>query len=168
MKRYRLPLSPVFPATHPRKGQPTNFHEKIQFSRQAVGKLPPTTGEYQIKLHTIRENVKYWSKRIDNILAGKAVLEVYEWIGKPYGKGSTTKTLFTLDKDSGIGYQKLVFGKNSMDFPRAIRDTESRIALIPSNLANNDGLTLVDFKDWFRKSDLSKEKIIIHFTDFRY
>ncbi len=28
MKRYRLPLSRVFPATHPRKGEHTFFREK--------------------------------------------------------------------------------------------------------------------------------------------
>ncbi|NDV81311.1 hypothetical protein [Bacteroides sp. 51] len=202
MKRYRLPLSRVFPATHPKKGERTFFREKILQSTHEYYPVQCKCGWvgsseecdcYQIgqsgdwsdpqcpkcsqyveefncfpKRHTIRENVEYWKKRIDEINKGNAVLEIYEWIGKPYGKGSTTKTLFTFDKNSGIGYQELQFSMNSFDFPRTFSKNGGVLALMPGNLAKNDGLSLQDFKDWFKKSDLSKPKIIIHFTDFRY
>jgi hypothetical protein len=35
-------------------------------------------------------------------------------------------------------------------------------------LAENDGLSLVDFKAWFKGYDLSKPMAIIHFINFRY
>jgi len=200
IKRYRLPLSRVFPVTHPKKGERTYFREKIV---QSTGEYYPAqckcgwigsseecdsyplgeTGDHNDptcpicegivddfnctkKLHTIRENVDYWKTRIEEIQKGNAVLEVYEWTGKPYN--SPAKTLFVLDQYSRIGYQDLIFQQSVFDFPRVIRNDNIVVALMPSNLAKNDGLTLQDFKDWFKKSDLSKPKIIIHFTDFRY
>lgn len=35
-------------------------------------------------------------------------------------------------------------------------------------LARNDGLTLEDWREWFRGYDLSKPMAVIHFTKFRY
>jgi hypothetical protein len=35
-------------------------------------------------------------------------------------------------------------------------------------LAKNDGLSLDDFKEWFKGYDLSKPLALIHFTKFRY
>lgn len=168
MKRYRIPLSRVFPATHPKKGEHTFFREKIMASlgrheelRQECFQEPKPN-----KLHTIRENVEYWKKRIDEINAGNAVLEVYEWTGKPYN--SYAKTLFTFDQHSGVGYQDLLFSKSNLDFPIVFNRNDGVLALMPNNIAKNDGLSLEDFKDWFKKSNLEKPKIIIHFTDFRY
>ena len=36
------------------------------------------------------------------------------------------------------------------------------------DLAKNDGLSLDDFKAWFKSYDLSQPMAIIHFTSFRY
>ena len=63
MKTYNIMLSVVFPATHPRKGQPTGFKEKVL---RAVCK----TGERYLsdirpKVHTIRANYPLWKKRIE-------------------------------------------------------------------------------------------------------
>lgn len=160
MKRYRLPLSRVFPAAHPREGEETNFFNKIQFTRNALNSESPVLGQYDIKLHTIRKNVEYWSKRIDEILKGNAVLEVYEWTGAPYK--SKAKTLFTLDKDSGIGYQKLELTPLGWFINDYDSDVDSQ------TLAKNDGLSYEDFKNWFKKVKLNEPMIIIHFTSFRY
>ncbi len=179
LKRYRIPLSPIFPTTHPKKGEETRFKCKLSVfcmdnntdCRCSECKYHTSCGRMILdfpKKHTIRENVDYWKKRIDEINKGNAVLEVYEWIGKPYGKGSTTKILFTFDKHSGIGYQDLLFSKSNLDFPIVFNRNNGVLALMPNNLAKNDGLSLQDFKDWFKKSNLSKPKIIIHFTKFRY
>ena len=41
--------------------------------------------------------------------------------------------------------------------------------LVPSFIiANNDGLSLDDWKEWFKGYDLSQSMAIIHFTKFRY
>jgi hypothetical protein len=123
------------------------------------------------KLHTIRKNYPLWKKRIDEVNSGKAILVLYEWAGLPYR--SKTRELFRFDRDSEIGVQKLSFFGFNLNFPRAIKPGESStnevLALIPSNLAHNDGLSLQDFKDWFKDYDLSEPLAIIHFTkNYRY
>jgi hypothetical protein len=37
-----------------------------------------------------------------------------------------------------------------------------------NELSKNDGLSLPDFKAWFKNYDLSEPMAIIHFTKFRY
>lgn len=62
-------LSRVFPATHPRAGEPTEFKEKLQRKE---------------KLHTIRANWPLWESRINDVRNGNAELSVRQWTGKPY------------------------------------------------------------------------------------
>lgn len=156
VKTYILTVSKVFPVTHKRKGEPTGFIESI-------GR--------QTKLHTIRANYPLWKKRIDEVVAGDAVLRVVCWSGKPYK--SKQETIMTLDSSSGIGVQQLSFdenelsesfitdgtSKNSFGWDKYIRSIE---------LAENDGLSTEDFREWFKKYDLSEPMAIIHFTKFRY
>ena len=40
--------------------------------------------------------------------------------------------------------------------------------LSASQLANNDGLSFIDWQDWFKDYDHSQPFAIIHFTKFRY
>jgi hypothetical protein len=49
-------------------------------------------------------------------------------------------------------------------------DYENLDTMFPSLnlLSKNDGLSLKDFKDWFKGYDLSKPMTVIHFTKFRY
>ncbi|GHT02090.1 hypothetical protein AGMMS49525_04930 [Bacteroidia bacterium] len=162
IKTYRLSLSSVFPATHQRRGEPTGFYEKIQEGK---------------KRHTIRANYLLWKKRIDEVNAGEAVLVVYGWTGKPYR--SQTKTLFTFDKDSGIGVQKINIRKidRQLYFHFEIDDKQlvpfvdyrgEHIKYWAEKIAENDGLGWHNFADWFRKYDLNQPMAIIHFTEFRY
>jgi hypothetical protein len=65
MKTYNIMLSVVFPVTHPRKGQPTGFKDKVP---RAVCK----TGERYLsdirpKVHTIRANYPLRKKRIEDV-----------------------------------------------------------------------------------------------------
>lgn len=46
-----------------------------------------------LKRHTIRANYEFWAKRFEKIAAGEAVLSIREWVGKPYGKGSTQREI---------------------------------------------------------------------------
>ena len=161
MKTYVLTVSRVFPKTHARSGEPTYFREKILI------------GE---KLHTIRANYHLWKKRIDEVNAGEAILSVRYWSGKPYN--SKQLRIVEFDKDSGVGVQKLI----GMDLQYGMgfvlhneyKDEKSEIEFsITHNiqvhaLATNDGLSLEDFREWFRKYDLSKPMAIIQFTKFRY
>ena len=149
MKTYYLTLSQVFPSTHPRAGEPTYFRENLR----------------RIKLHTIRANYDFWRKRFEKIAAGEAVLSVREWVGKPYGKHSSMRELALLTREDGIGIQKLEFKNIGNGFNAAVIDGKPWPRQI---LANNDGLSLQDWREWFKGYDLTKPMAIIHFTNYRY
>jgi hypothetical protein len=159
---YCLTLSQTFPTTHPRAGQPTFFFDKLNAA--ISGNL-----DYWNKLHTIRANYDFWAKRFQKIKAGEAVLSIREWVGTPYGKGSTQRELARLTRKDGIGIQKLEFELADKSFgkyhPR-INDGKGVSSI--EELAKNDGLSLEDWKAWFKDYDLSKPMAIIHFTKFRY
>ena len=160
MKTHVLILSKIFPATHPRKGEPTGFREKF------LAAIKQLKGEWW-KLHTIRANYELWAKRIAEVQRGEAVLSVRQWSGKPYV--SKQELIANLTKDDGVGIQKLqlevadkLFGK----YHARIDDGCGSASII--ELATNDGLSLDDWKDWFRHYDHTKPLAIIHFTKFRY
>lgn len=154
MKTYYLTLSQVFPSTHPKAGQPTHFKENLRLS----------------KLHTIRANYDYWAKRFEKIKTGEACLSIREWIGRPYC--SKQREIVRLTKDDGIGIQKLDFCRKegTAKFVDGILRpfVDGKRIDRTERLANNDGLSLDDWCDWFKDYDFSKPMAIIHFTKFRY
>lgn len=154
MKTYYLTLSQVFPATHVNAGMPTYFEEQLI---------------RHTKLHTIRANCGFWKKRFEKIAAGEACLSVRQWVGKPYGKGSTQREIVRLTREDGIGIQKLTFPFDTFN-EAAIEDAEhiGVFSGIAQTLATNDGLSFRDWVAWFKDYDLSKPMAIIHFTSFRY
>ena len=173
-----MPISVVFPAKHPRAGEETYFPEAIfnALEYQAKGYIFALEEgmPFDKKLHTCRANYKLWKKRIDEVNLGLAVLELYCWLGKPYR--SKTRVLFTFDKNSGIDVQELRFSQSSIYAPYVITYpsvygytvTEAYEDINILNLANNDGLSLEDFEDWFKEYSLTEPMTIIHFTKFRY
>jgi len=152
IKTFVLTVSEFFPKTHNKAGLPTGFIDKIGSKK---------------KLHTIRGNYSLWKKRIDEIQKGNAVLSIRYWTGKPYN--SKQKEVYVLDKDSGIGVQELTFSVQYLseirlfNFPKVDKSIE-----LIANIARNDGLTLDDFKEWFKGYDLSEPMAIVHFTAERY
>lgn len=153
MKTYYLTLSKVFPSTHENAGMNTYFEENLRVC----------------KLHTIRANYDFWEKRFKQIAEGKACLSIRQWVGKPYGKGSTQQEIIRLSHEDGIGIQKLTFPSGTFNF--AIIENAEHIAVvgdIAQTLAANDGLSLKDWESWFKDYDLSQPLAIIHFTSFRY
>lgn len=157
LKTHVLTVSRYFPSTHPRKGQETGFIDKI------------LRGYPCLKIHTIRGNYELWEKRIKEVQEGKAILSLRYWSGKPYN--SKQVEFACLDKDSGIGIGKLILpGENITGWLR-----NNDVALIGTNgglmlslIAQNDGLSLEDFKAWFKCYDLRQPLAIIHYTSFRY
>lgn len=145
-------ISRTFPKTHKRKGELTGFVENVGLD----------------KLHTIRGNYKYWKKKIDEVNKGEAILSLRYWSGKPYNSSQIEVYQFT--KDSGIGYERLLFEEKNINNPLIYNDLSIAdfMRLNLRELATNDHLTQVDFLDWFKSYDLSKEMVIIHFTKFRY
>ena len=182
IKRYRLSVSRIFPATHPRKGDRTEFVCKILRSLN-LQPLERNNHFYRCanecgtscsrmlldkKLHTCRANYDLWAKRMAEVQAGRAVIELCYWSEKPYR--SKQVVFATLDKDSGCGVQKLAFFDNDICCPYAYEANGVGNHAIHEvdDLAKNDGLSLDDFKSWFKGYDLSKPMAIIQFTNFRY
>lgn len=166
MKNYVLTVSITFPKTHKRAGDPTYFKEKL------INGLAQLQGE-DCKIHTIRANYELWAKRIKEIQEGKAILSIRYWSGKPYN--SKQVEICQLDKNSGIGTQLLYVdsvtlceGKETPLYATVYQPFEYKFSPPLIYLALNDGLSLDDFKEWFKKYDLSKPMAIIHFTPFRY
>ena len=166
MKTFVLTVSKTFPKKHKRSGEETNFIDKIRF---ALGGWNLSKGENGKKIHTIRSNFELWSKRIEQIQKGEAILSIRYWSGKPYN--SKQIEICQLDKDSGVGIQGVTF--DICDWSIAHIYTKGEIdtkLLFPSyvKLSKNDGLSVEDFKEWFKNYDLSKMMAIIHFTGIRY
>lgn len=179
--RYRLPVSIKYPATHKRAGEPTYFVEKILNATISCGLLSVSEAERlkidrdvfekcEPKAHTIRGNYNLWAKRFEKIQRGEAVLELYYWSGKPYRSPSVT--ICQLGKDDGVGVQKYHIAEyeDEMGEERACYciDNRMKVGFLLSTLSKNDGLSLEDFKEWFRGYDLSNPMAIIHFTPLRY
>lgn len=178
MKTYVLTVSRVFPCTHKRKGERTNFVCKIlhtiNFNESGVDLYRICSNECETscfrrlidpKLHTIRANYELWAKRIEQVQKGEAILSIRYWSGKPYN--SKQVEICQLDKDSGIGVQKIYFQRAFFKSNWIVGQSEFPDQLL-SVVAKNDGLSLEDFKEWFKGYDLSKPMAIIHFTKFRY
>jgi hypothetical protein len=142
MKTYILTISERFPKGHIKEGEGTNF---VAFIAR------------QIKIHTIRGNYELWAKRAEKINKGEARLSVRVWTGKPYN--SKQREVFAFTK---IGVEKIE--KTFLGW--FIDDIDSNYTL--KDFAGNDGLSVVNFKSWFKGQDFTEPKAIIHFTNFRY
>lgn len=139
MKTYVLLLSKNFMKSHPKAGQPTDFFDKIKRGK---------------KVHTIRGNYGLWKKRISEINAGKAILSIREWSGKPYASPQTE-----LMKLTYVGLQKIE--RTALGW--FIDDVDSDVTT--KQIASNDGLSIEDFAAWFKGGKiLNKEMAVIHFT----
>ena len=188
VKRYRISVSRIFPTTHPRNGEPTGFREKIYnaiFEKEGDWSTAPGPVSHYVfepdfsirekKFHTIRSNYDLWAKRMAEVQAGRAVIELFFWSGSPYNSkrdGSKQIVFATLDKDSGCGVQMYHIAEyeddNGEERACYCIDNRMKVGFRLSELAKNDGLSVADFKAWFKGADLSEPLAIIHFTSFRY
>ena len=171
---YKIMVSTVFPAGHPRKGQRTYFKDKIEL---ALGKFKagniiehdkPGIIHVEPKLHTIRNNYPLWVKRMEKVHAGKAVIDLCYWKlpGGRFTPSNEAIPFATLDKDSGCGVQEIHLVKFFTSLIPIIDGSPTKTGSIV--IAKNDGLSIEDFKAWFKGYDLSKSMAIIQFTKFRY
>lgn len=176
-----ITLSKTFFPKHPRKGQETGFKAKV------------TDGW---KVHTCRCNYEYWRAKMEKITSAGGVLSVRQWSGKPYRSPQEV----IADIPAGVaGVQKLelrreryVVNHFAEEQVKAIATTmyydyTAKIDGFPvplEILAENDGLTVEDFKAWFAPAFDAAEKkypelaalasaltldfAVIHFTKKRY
>ena len=137
---YVITLSKVFSTKHQRRGAPTHFRERFLRKR---------------KIHTIRGNYSFWFKRFVKLDKGIAYVSIREWIGKPYK--SKQKHIKSIHNPS---LQKIIYldGEYYVD--------TKKIDIV--TLAHNDGLSVEDFKEWFKGTPNYSTLALIHFTNFRY
>lgn len=160
MKTYVLTLSKVFPSYHIRKGEETNF--RAAFNAGQPFPIDADTFCEFPKLHTIRANYELWAKRFEEIEKGKAQLSIRQWSGKPYH--SKQEIIVNLTKEDGIGIQKMMVAGCSTIHPKFVDSCSVNC----KTLAHNDGLSEVDWRNWFERYDLTEPLAVIHFTKFRY
>ena len=161
---YKIMVSTVFPAGHPRKGQRTWFVEQINEALIPVSD-EPIMGQ---KIHTIRNNYPLWVERMKKVHAGKAVIDLCYWKlpGGRFTPGNEAIPFATLDKDSGCRVQEIHLVKFFTSLIPIIDGSATKTGSVV--IANNDGLSIEDFKAWFKGYDLSKSMAIIQFTTFKY
>ena len=90
---------------------------------------------------------------------------IRQWTGKPYA--SKQVEIGRLTKEDGIGIQMLTFYNNDIEqfnLPEINDDHTWHL----EDIAENDGLDIFSWLDWFKDYDLSQPMAIIHFTKFRY
>lgn len=179
IKTHVLWISPRFPHDHPRNGEPTYFVDKIAIAL-SLALIDESSESFSAKLHTCRADSKNskkkkgayeeWKRKIDEVNRGEAILSVRMWSGSAYNRlhdGSHPVEIAQFDKDSGIEVQELKF-LNSNISDAVVMSSIENPHIKSEMLSKNDGLSLPDFKAWFRKADLSKPIAIIQFTKFRY
>ena len=166
LKTYVITMMVKFPTQAPFLAQTTGFKKKI------------LSGD---KKHTIRHNYEFWKKRIDEINAGKAILSVRQWSGRPYNSEQKEIKQF---KQGEVGYQRVTITGGAADVGILTSCGASREEYKARNkacgnggylllsdykikkLAKNDGITLKQMQTFFKSGVL--DGIIIHFSKMRY
>lgn len=169
MKKYVLFLSPFFMNGHKRQGEPTGFIDKLYatFCTTAdewIGKSELNVSANPQKIHTIRASVR--ERLFADVTKGGAYLSIRSWEGKPYR--SKQKEVIRLYQENYVALQPIKMTYDSNDpLPRVW--IEGKEVSLPE-VAQNDGLTVPDFIDWFFGNGKSNvfEGYVIHFTEFRY
>lgn len=169
MKTYVITLSKTFPKGHQREGESTNFDKKFLLG---IGACPDCSIGNKCNsclkrmcfklIHTIRANYPLWKKRIAEVERGEACLSVRKWSDKPYR--SKQVEIARLTKEDGVGIQMLALNQSITSAIVLYTDGDESM----SDISTNDGFSYRDWKEWFRKYDLSQPLAIIHFTKFRY
>ena len=174
-------LSKKFFAQHYRAGEETEFKTKLNDGR---------------KLHTCRSNYEYWKAKIAKLQEAGGILSVRQWSAKPY---RSPQEVITEIPAGIVGVQKLELRRERQVVSHFAEERTKPIATtsyydwtakvdgkpVPLEIiAENDGLTVYDFKAWFAPAFDAAEKkypelaglasaltldfAIIHFTKRRY
>lgn len=135
-------VSKTYPNYHIMAGKPTNFKQQI-LDKQ--------------KIHTVRSNYTLWNNIANAVNKGRGVISLREWDSKPYR--SKQIEFMQLEKISVDPVTITNDGDLVWLNDRYLQDFEVE------KFANNDGLSLNNFKDWFSRD---MQGVIINFTDFKY
>lgn len=170
MKTYILILSNTFPVGHHKAGEQTWFAEKLLKSQGKYAEINSNFWNNLIpKIHTIRSNYDTWHKRVSEVRRGEALISIRQWSGKPYR--SKQVEICKITKDNNPGTQQVFMTYNSaLGYEVSVNSRELFGKDEREKIAENDGLSVDSFSDWFFKKGKVDEYsgVIIHFTGFRY
>ena len=171
-----ITLSKTFFPKHPKAGEKTDFERKVKNGiacMECPASSPEACAEFccagrsnDLKIHTCRSNYKFWRAKIARLKEVGGVLSIRQWSGKPFWYPQ--EIIMEIPAEI-VGVQRLLM----------IRDGHNLIPYVDGkpvsleDLSANDGLDVLDFKDWFRPAFgnglvIGLEFSIIHFTTFRY
>lgn len=145
-------FSRLFPTTHSRRGEQTKFIEKVML------------GE---KIHTIRRQYDRW-KHVAEKCAGKPCeISLCQWRATP--RRSNHVQVGLIEAQPGVQRLRMKYNPDSDSITAIVDDNKT---VNPETLAENEGLTIDEFKEWFfgRNRNMSQEfkGCILHLTQFRY
>jgi hypothetical protein len=119
-----MTFSSVFPATHPRAGNSTDFEAKILDGR---------------KKHTVRQNYNYWAKH-----NGQSVM-LCTWTGRPYKSPIKRFAAATLRVEKIIRVIDRLDNETTEIYMAGQRLASYTLI----DFASDDGLTVAEFYNWF-------------------
>lgn len=141
----------LFPTTHSRRGEPTRFIEKVML------------GE---KIHTIRRQYDKWKVLADKTHEKRYSISLCQWAATP--RRSQHRQIGLLDSRIGVQRINMLYFAESDNIIATVDGHDVPVETI----AENEGLTLPDFKEWFfgknRTENDEYNGCIIHLTEFRY
>jgi len=156
-KVYVIIVSRTFPVSHPRKGEETGFPDAIVT---------------EDKRHTCRGNYALWAKRAAEVQAGRAVISLRYWVGKPYASKQVEFCVlnwihvqkvhvYQIRRSDMVDIKDIYHVKTEIFIEDSIKPFRR-----PELFAAHDGLSMVDFNAWSKKP--LEDCCIIHFTQFSY
>jgi hypothetical protein len=168
----QLMFSKVFPKGHPKAGQKTRFVELLWVGiLRESPEMKETMHQYLDKYDKVYWDIKYIEftllkdlpSKIHTIRGGFSrhegqIISPRIWIDKPYH----SKTL-TFAPDMAIKHiEEISIRETSID-DNPLGELLSMVVNFPTEMqiiAQNDGLSLQDFKDWFRRDKLEGQILI--------
>ena len=138
-----ITFSRYFPATHPKKGQPTHFVEQIYISNPLPTGFWLENG-FADNLDKSINNPKHHTIRAGNRWRVGDRFSPRVWSGKPY---ASKQIIIAPDIEIKKIWNIDIMHDHSW-FSVMIDGKETHW----HELAKNDGLSSVDFMDWFKKS----------------
>ena len=135
MKTYVLTFSRQFPANHPRAGAETSFISKT-LARE--------------KQTTIRKNHFRWRKIAGDLKEQKGILSLRYWSDKPY---RSKQIEFAQVSEINVR-RAFITNDQNRGFEMSI-DSDCQCRGDIAKIAEKEGLSVLDFMDWFSEEEFS-------------
>jgi hypothetical protein len=148
IKTHVIFIGRKFPSFHPRKGEETYFLSMIIRDEKTL---------------TIRDDYNKWSKRINEVNEGKAVISLRYWLDRPFH--STPQEVMRITDKNGAGCHKFQLVGSQIwvdDLPML-----DHVAI--NQLLQKDGLNYKDFMAYHTAGKAPETpKALIYFNNFRF